>query len=105
MNTNTKPQSAVLDLVIYAAYHFLFRCCFMVRNYQRKLGSHRYRANTRNFLALSEEYGIRYVTLYRKIKVTNSKKLGGQDVLKEEEEATLMRRIVVIGVGRLMQMT
>lgn len=80
----------------------------MVRNYQRKPGSRKYRDydeeklqeavaryNRRNLRALSEEYGIPYVTLYRKVRGMNPKKPGGQAVLTEEEEASLVRGIVV----------
>lgn len=80
----------------------------MVRNYQRKLGTRKYcdydnekleeavaRYNRRNLRTVSEEYGFPYVTLYRKVKGMDSKKPGSQAVLKQDEEVTLVRGIVV----------
>lgn len=51
------------------------------------------RYNRRNLRALSEEYGIPYVTVYKKVRAVNSEKPAG--VLKWEKEAILVRGIVV----------
>lgn len=99
--------------MVTVAYQFIFLSYFrgelkMVRNYKRVPGSRKYRDYDKeklqeavnryrpgNLRTLSEEYGIPFVTLYRKVKGLHMKSPGGQPVLTNEEEKDLVKAISI----------